>query len=126
MVANSEISNKSKTDARYLKNDWKFFAIFIVLALCLSFPVQQGYLDAYFQLLAGQSIFAQSGYLLAGLSTLFAAFIALAFDKNISIKITVLGDTKFKNALIALVPLLAHLIAEHKFEIFGLLRKKEN
>ncbi len=63
----------------------------------------------------------ESGYLLAGLSTLIAAVIALKFHKSISNKITIFGDEKLKNSLILCLPIVAFTISGLN-NIFGINR----
>ena len=93
-----------------MKIDWKYIILFIVIATGGSYPVQQGYFNDFFQTIAKSSFVSGAGYLLAGLSTLLAAIITLSLHKNISNRITVLGDDKIKNLLIAGLPVIAFSI----------------
>lgn len=102
-----------------MKINWKFIIIFILIALGLSYPVQQGYLNDFFQSITKNSFIAESGYLLAGFSTLIAALILLTIHQNVSSKITILGDDKIKNILILSLPIIAFSISglENNFGI---------
>ncbi len=93
-----------------MKIDWKYVILFILIALGLSYPVQQGYFDDFFQTITKGSFISESGYLMAGLSTLIAAVIALSLHKSISNKITIFGSTKTKNLLILCLPVIAFSI----------------
>ncbi len=90
-----------------MKINWKFVILFIVVALGISFPIQNGYLDDHFQTLARSTIFVNSGYLLAGISPLLAALVIIPFHKDLSDKITIFGEEKLKNILILCLPVLA-------------------
>lgn len=90
-----------------MKIEWKYIALFILTALGLSFPIQQGYVDSFFQSIAKDTFLFGSSYLLAGISTLVAALAAFAFHKDVSNKITILGATKGKNVLILILPVAA-------------------
>ncbi|MCD4665397.1 MAG: CPBP family intramembrane metalloprotease [Bacteroidales bacterium] len=94
-----------------MKIEWKYILLFILMALGLSFPIQQGYLSGFFQAIAKKTIVSDSGYLLAGISTLMAALTALVFHKKISNRITVLGENKIKNLLILSLPIFAFSIS---------------
>ncbi len=94
-----------------MKIKWKYIILFIVLALGLSFPVQQGYLSPYFKSIAGNTFLSGSGYLLAGFSTLVAAIITLTFHTNLSSRITIFGDNQVKNTLILSLPIIAFSIS---------------
>lgn len=93
------------------KIDWKYIFIFAILALGISYPIQQGYLNEIFDILVKNTFLVGSGYLLAGLSTLTAAIIALKLHKSISNRITILGDEKLKNILILSLPIIAFTIS---------------
>ncbi len=93
-----------------MKLELKYIILFILMALGLSYPIQQGHINEYFQRIVGNSIISDSGYLLAGISTFTAALAALMFHKNISTRITILGDDKAKNILILSLPLIAFSI----------------
>ena len=96
-----------------MKTEWKYIILFILIAFGLSFPIQQGYLNEFFQSITKRTFLFGSGYLLAGISTLAASLIALAFHKQVSKRITILGDDRFKNLLKLILPITA-------FSIIGL------
>ena len=96
-----------------MKTEWKYIILFILIAFGLSFPIQQGYLNEFFQSITKRTFLFGSGYLLAGISTLAASLIALAFHKKVSKRITIVGDEKLKNLLILILPITA-------FSIIGL------
>ena len=99
-----------------MKIDWKYIILFILIALGVSYPVQQGYLNDFFHTATKDSFISESGYLMAGLSTLIAGIITLSLHKSISSRITILGDNKIKNLLILSLPVIA-------FSICGLKNK---
>ena len=94
-----------------MKIEWKYIVLFLVIALGLSFPIQQGYLSEFFQSISKKTFISESGYLLAGFSSLLAAVIALALHKKVSNRISVLGDDKIKNLLILSLPIIAFSIS---------------
>jgi len=96
-----------------MKTEWKYIVLFILIAFGLSFPIQQGYFNEFFQSITKKTFLYGSGYLLAGISTLAASIIALAFHKQVSRQITIFGDEKLKNLLILILPITA-------FSIIGL------
>ena len=96
-----------------MKTEWKYIILFILIAFGLSFPIQQGYLNEFFQSITKRTFLSGSGYLLAGISTLAASIAALAFHKKISNRITIFGDDRIKNLLILVLPITA-------FSIIGL------
>ncbi len=93
-----------------MKIDWKYIILFILIALGISYPVQQGYFNDFFQNITKGSFISEAGYLMAGLSTLIAATISLSLHKNISNRITIFGDNKIKNLLILSLPVIAFSI----------------
>lgn len=93
-----------------MKIDWKYIFLFILIALGVSYPVQQGYLNDFFKIITKGSFLSESGYLMAGLSTLIAAIITLSHHKSISSRITIFGDSKIKNLLILSLPVIAFSI----------------
>ena len=80
--------------------------MYVGLAFFLSFPVQRGLLDPYLQPLLEGSLLNGSTYLFAGFSTVIAALVAMAFHKNLSGRIKIIGDEKIKNLLILSLPVL--------------------
>ncbi len=94
-----------------MKIEWKYILLFILIALGISYPVQQGYFNELFDSIFNGSIISESEYLLAGLSTIIAAIIALIFHQNISNRITIFGDEKIKNSLILILPIIAFSIS---------------
>jgi hypothetical protein len=96
-----------------MKIEWKYIILFIIIALGISYPVQQGYLNDFFLSITKNSFISGSVYLLAGFSTLIAAIIILAFHQDLSNRITIFGDDKIKNSLILSLPIIA-------FSIIGL------
>jgi membrane protease YdiL (CAAX protease family) len=94
-----------------MKTEWKYIILFILIAFGLSFPIHKGYLNDFFNSLTRKTIFYESEYLLAGTSTLLAAILALTIHKNLSNKITILGDDKIKNLLILCLPIIAFSIS---------------
>lgn len=94
-----------------MKIEWRYIILYILLAFALSFPVQQGYLNGFVQSHFQKTIFSDSGYLFAGISTLLAAIIALTVHKKLSNRITILGDDKLKNLLIFCLPIIAFTIS---------------
>lgn len=96
-----------------MKINWKFILIFVLIALGLSYPIRHGFLNDFFQSITKNSFISESGYLMAGFSTLIAAFILLTIHQNVSSRITILGDDKIKNILILSLPIIA-------FSIIGL------
>lgn len=91
--------------------NWKYILIFYLIAFGISAPVNSGYLaDAYNNLTQG-TIFYKSAFLPAGLGTFIAALLAFRLDRNFPKKITTFwGNTKLKNILIAIVPLVVFTI----------------
>jgi len=73
----------------------------------LSFPVQQGYLDAAFAALAGDSILSGLSYLLAGFSTLAAALVGMVVHRGLPNTISIFGDDALKHTAIAVLPIVA-------------------
>lgn len=96
-----------------MKTDWKYIILFIIIALVLSYPIQKGYLDSFFQSYTKGTFLQNSSYLMAGFSTLIASIVLLLFHKDVSNRITILGDEKIKNLLILSLPILA-------FSVIGL------
>jgi len=96
-----------------LKIDWTYVALFSIIALALSYPVQTGYLDDIFNSFTKNTFLFGSSYLIAGCSTIIATIVVLIFHKKLSKRITILGDDKIKNSLILILPLIA-------FSIIGL------
>lgn len=96
-----------------MKIEWKYVILFIIMALGISYPIQQGYLNEFFLSITKNSFISESVYLLAGFSTLISAIIILAFHQDISNRITIFGDDKIKNSLILSLPIIA-------FSIIGL------
>lgn len=90
-----------------MKINWKFIILFCLIALGLSYPVQQGYLDELYKVFTKDTFLSESSYLLAGFSTLIAALVVLIFHKKLSHRITILGDDKGKNLLILSLPVIA-------------------
>ena len=99
-----------------MKINWKYIILFLLIALGLSFLMQTGYFDEYFQAFSNDTFLSGSTYLIAGFSTLIAGIIGLAFHKNLSNRIIILGDEKMKNLLILVLPIIA-------FSIVGLNNK---
>lgn len=93
-----------------MQSNWKFIALYFLVALGLSYPIQNGYMEPFFGSVVKGTILHGSGYLLAGISTFAAAIIAMAFHKNLSSSITILGKDKLKNALIGALPIMAFTI----------------
>ena len=93
-----------------MKIDWKYIILFILIALGISYPVQQGYFNDFFQNITKGSFISESGYLMAGLSTLIAATISLSLHKSISNRITIFGDNKIKNLFILSLPVITFSI----------------
>jgi hypothetical protein len=103
---------KLSADKRvFMKTEWKYITLFILLALGISFPIQHGYLNEFFQSVTKKTILSESGYLLAGISTLLASIVALTIHKNLSNKITILGEDKIKYLLILCLPIIAFSIS---------------
>lgn len=96
-----------------MKIDWKYIILFSSIALGISYPIQKGYLDDFFQSYTKNTILSESSYLMAGFSTLIAATVVLIFHKELSNRITIFGDDKIKNSLILSLPIIA-------FSIIGL------
>ena len=96
---------------KQMKIEWKYILLFILIAFGISFPIQQGYFSGLFQDFTKHTIFSQSEYLLAGFSTLVAALIVFLFHRNISNRITILGDDKTKNLLILILPIIAFSVS---------------
>ncbi len=94
-----------------MKIDWKYIILFILIAFGISYQVQQGYFKDFFQSVTKNTFISESGYLLAGFSTLIAALIVLTFHKNRSNRITIFGDEKIKNVLILSLPIVAFSIS---------------
>ena len=99
-----------------MKINWKYIILFLLIALGLSFLMQTGYFDEYFQAFSNNTFLSGSTYLIAGFSTLIAGIIGLAFHKNLSNRIIILGDEKIKNLLILVLPIIS-------FSIVGLNNK---
>jgi len=90
-----------------------FIVVFILLAFGLSAPVHLGFTQSLFQEETKSFIISNWGYLLAGFGPLIAGLIALRLHKNISHRISILGEERLKNTLISLLPLAS-------FSIIGL------
>ena len=90
-----------------MKIDWKYIILFSLIALGLSYPVQKGYLDEVFNYYTKDTFLFESSYLIAGLTTLIVATIALLFHKDLSNRITIFGDDKIKNLIIVCLPIIA-------------------
>lgn len=102
-----------------MKPNWKYIFLFIILAIGISAPVHLGYIDTAYQSFTNQWIISDWVYLLAGLGPFFAGAVLLLLQKNISKRITVLGDEKIKHFLVAFLPLVAFSIVgfENSFGI---------
>ena len=94
-----------------MKIEWKYIILYILIALGISYPIQQGYFIDFFQFIAKTSIISESDYLLGGVSTVIAAVIVFIFHRNISNRITILGDEKIKNIHILILPIIAFSIS---------------
>jgi hypothetical protein len=93
-----------------MKINWKYIILFILIALGSSYPIQTGFFDSFFQSITHSSFLSHSSYLMAGLSTVLSAIIVFLFQKNISSRITILGDESIKNVTIAMLPIFAFSI----------------
>ena len=81
-----------------------------MIALGLSLPIQKGYLDDFFNSFSNGTFLSGSSYLMAGISTLIASIVMLSFHKNLSNRITIVGDDIIKNSLILSLPIIAFSI----------------
>ena len=72
-----------------------------------------GYLDSIYNSITKNTFLFESSYLMAGCGTAIAAIVVLIIQKNLSNRITILGDDKNKNLLILSLPVIA-------FSIIGL------
>lgn len=102
-----------------MKIDWKYIILFTLIALGISYPIQKGYLDDFFQSYTKNTFLSESSYLMAGFSTLIAVTVVLIFHKELSNRITIFGDDKIKNSLILSLPIIAFTIIGLK-NTFGL------
>jgi hypothetical protein len=93
-----------------MKIDWKYIILFIFLALGISYPIQTGYFDDFYQSIIKDTFLSYSTYLMAGLSTVLATIIVFLFQRNISSRITIFGDESIKNVTIAMLPIFAFSI----------------
>lgn len=96
-----------------MKPNWKNIILFTVLAMGISIPFHLGLFEESFQAYTNGGMISDWGYLLAGIGPLLAALFLLAWDPSISNRISIFGDEKLKNILIASLPILT-------FPIFGL------
>ncbi len=101
-----------------MKVKWKYIFLYALIALGLSYPIQSGVLDDYFNSITEDTFLFGSTYLLAGLSTLFAGAVVLLFHKGSSKRITILGDDRIKNLLILVLPILS-------FSVIGIKNNSE-
>ena len=96
-----------------MKVNWKYVFLFLLFAFGISAPVHLGYFDEAYKELTTGWIVSNWVYLLAGFGPFFAGLIAIGWQKKISKRITVFGDQKIKNLLIAILPIFS-------FSIIGL------
>lgn len=78
-----------------------------MIALGLSFPVQQGYLDDAFAVLVGDSLLSGMPYVMAGCSTLAAALVGFVLHRGLPNTISIFGDNALKHTSIGLLPIIA-------------------
>ncbi len=96
-----------------MKTNWKYIGLFLILAIGISAPIHLGYFDKTYKAITDEWIIKDWVYIIAGIGPLIAGIITLLFHKSVSHRITIWGDKKVKNILIALLPVVA-------FTIFGL------
>lgn len=90
-----------------MKPNWKYISVYLVIALGFSFLVNQVcQIDLCYSSVK-DTFLSNSCYLLAGLSTAIGGTLMLIFHKGVSNRITVLGEARLKNILIALLPVFA-------------------
>lgn len=100
-----------------MKTNWKYILLFIILAIGVAAPIHLGYFDKTYKAITDGWIISDWIYILAGIGPLIAGMITLLLHKSISHRITIWGDEKVKNILIALLPVAT-------FPIFGLENSK--
>ena len=96
-----------------MKTNWKYIGLFLVLAFGISAPIHLGYLDEFYKEITYGLIINNWVYLVAGLGPFIAGFITLRLQKSVTNRITVWGNEKIKNLLIAILPIFS-------FSIIGL------
>ncbi len=96
-----------------MKTNWKYISLFLILAIGISAPIHLGYIDKAYKAFSNDWIISDWAYLIAGLGPFTAGLIVLLLDKFVSNRITIWGNEKLKNILIALLPVFS-------FSIIGL------
>ena len=96
-----------------MKTNWKYISLFLILSVGIAAPVHLGYIDKIYEAITGEWIIKDWVYIIAGIGPLLAGIITLFFHKNVSHRITIWGEKRVKNILIALLPV-------STFSIFGL------
>ena len=96
-----------------MKTSWKYISLFLLLAFGISAPIHLGYIDNTFKAFSNDWIISDWVYLIAGFGPFTAGLIVLLLDKSVSSRITIWGNEKLKNILIALLPVFS-------FSIIGL------
>ena len=87
-----------------MKIRWGYISLFLILAIGISAPIHLGYFDNTYQELTNNWIVNDWVYLIAGIGPFIAGLLILLLDKSVSKRITIWGDEKAKNTLIALLP----------------------
>lgn len=93
--------------------NWKYINLFLILAIGISAPIHLGYIDNTYKAFSNDWIISDWVYLIAGFGPFAAGLIVLLLDKSVSNQITIWGNEKMKNILIALLPVFS-------FSIIGL------
>lgn len=94
-----------------MKVNWKYITLYIFLAIGISAPIHLGYISEVYRSVTKGYIISEWIYLLAGFGPLIAGAIALLLHKSVSKNITILGNEKVKNILIAILPVIAFSIS---------------
>lgn len=93
------------------KVNWKYIVIFYSIAFILSAPANSFYFLEQWDTLTEGTVFYKIPFLPAGLGTLIAALIAFRVDKDVVRTITLQGNDRNKNIVIALTPVVVMTIA---------------
>lgn len=93
-----------------MKNNWIYISLFVLIAFAISAPVHLGCTESYFRTITNNSFISDWGYLLAGLGPFLAGILILVLHKSNSNRITLFGNNRVKNLLIAILPVISFTI----------------
>jgi len=86
------------------KVSWGRISLFYAIAFAISGLFNSGFLTPLYRKLTVGLIIESWSFIPAGIGTLVAALLAFKFDKRLKRSITLLGNDKMKNIVIAIVP----------------------